>query len=245
MDKNTLKKVTNIKDVFGAFLLEGAQFAGKYDMPVVKSNIDDIPHYLSSYKYNCRSNLVIYPKTALHFYNFDYVFDGEHGVWNSFVRGIEFKKGFNLSKLNGYEYVISPDYSLYLDMPVSMQIWNIYRSRVITYALQQLGYKVIVNVRWTDNKSYEFCFDGIVEGSIVAVGSYGCSKKREDCYLFENGLKELIKRIKPKTIIIYGSLTDSVKEILEDYNQEYCSFESDISKVMHKNQIQNRGEANA
>ena len=85
------------------------------------------------------------PGTALHFYIFDYVFDGEHEVWNSLARGVEFKKGFNLDKLEEYDFIIVPDLSLYGDMPLSMQIWNVYRARVIAYALQQLGYKVIIN----------------------------------------------------------------------------------------------------
>ncbi|MDD6640155.1 MAG: hypothetical protein PUE66_04060 [Erysipelotrichaceae bacterium] len=28
--------------------------------------------------------------------------------------------------------------------------------------------------RWTDEASFEFCFGGIEQGFVVAVGSYGC-----------------------------------------------------------------------
>ncbi len=49
MKKVILKKPSDKKDVFGAFLLEGAHYAGKYDMPVVKSNVDKIPRHLESY----------------------------------------------------------------------------------------------------------------------------------------------------------------------------------------------------
>lgn len=161
MKKVILKKPSDKKDVFGAFLLEGASYSGKYDMPVVQSNIDNLPEHLESYQKAGRKDKAIIPGTALHFYVFDYIFDGEYGVWNSLIRGVEFKKGFNLDKLEGYESIIVPDLSLYGDMPLSMQIWNVYRSRVIAYALQQLNYKVLINVRWTDENSYEFCFDGI------------------------------------------------------------------------------------
>lgn len=61
------------------------------------------------------------------------------------VRGVEFKKGFNLYKLEEYDFIIVPDLSLYGDMPLSIQIWIVYRARVIAYALQQLGYKGIIN----------------------------------------------------------------------------------------------------
>ena len=90
---------------------------------------------------------------------------------------------------------------------------------------------MIINVRWTDENSYEFCFEGIEEGSVVAVGSYGCSKNREDKQLFENGLNELIKRIKPEAIIFYGALTNNVKRILSDNNQKYIQFLPEITIV--------------
>ena len=235
MKKSVLKKPSDIKDVFGAFLVENAQFSkGKYDMPVVRSNIDELPTSLFSYQKIGKKKLELQPKTALHFYVYDYIFDGEHGVWNALIRGTEFARGFNLGKLEGFDYIIVPDFSLYMDMPVEWQIWNVYRSRVVAHALQELGYKVIINVRWTDETSYEFCFEGIEEGSIIAVGSYGCSKERIDRALFDNGLEEAIKRLRPKSIIIYGSLTNTAKDILESNHQEYMVFKSDTATAMEE-----------
>lgn len=235
MKKSVLKKPSDIKDVFGAFLVENAQFSkGKYDMPVVRSNIDELPTSLFSYQKVGKKKLELQPKTALHFYVYDYIFDGEHGVWNALIRGTEFARGFNLGKLEGFDYIIVPDFSLYMDMPVEWQIWNVYRGRVVAHALQELGYKVIINVRWTDETSYEFCFEGIEEGSIIAVGSYGCSKERIDRALFDNGLEEAIKRLRPKSIIIYGSLTNTAKDILESNHQEYMVFKSDTATAMEE-----------
>lgn len=235
MKKSVLKKPSDIKDVFGAFLVENAQFSkGKYDMPVVRSNIDELPTSLFSYQKVGNKKLELQPKTALHFYVYDYIFDGEHGVWNALIRGTEFARGFNLGKLEGFDCIIVPDFSLYMDMPVEWQIWNVYRSRVVAHALQELGYKVIINVRWTDETSYEFCFEGIEEGSIIAVGSYGCSKERIDRALFDNGLEEAIKRLRPKSIIIYGSLTNTAKDILESNHQEYMVFKSDTATAMEE-----------
>lgn len=235
MKQSVLKKPSNIKDVFGAFLVENARFSkGKYDMPVVRSNIDELPTSLFSYQKVGKKKLELPSKTALHFYVYDYIFDGEYGVWNALIRGTEFVRGFNLEKLEGFDYIIVPDFSLYMDMPIGWQIWNVYRSRVIAHALQELGYKVIINVRWSDENSYEFCFEGIETGSIVSVGSHGCSKELADRKLFESGLEEMIRRIKPKTIIIYGKVTDSIQRILNKYHQEYISFESDTSKALEE-----------
>ena len=67
MKKSVLKKPSDIKDVFGAFLVENAQFSkGKYDMPVVRSNIDELPTSLFSYQKVGKKKLELQPKTALH-----------------------------------------------------------------------------------------------------------------------------------------------------------------------------------
>lgn len=234
MKKSILKKTDNKKDVFGAFLVENAQFTigEKFDMPIVKSNINELPTSLFSYQRVGKKKIELPPKTALHFYIYDYLFDGEKGVWNSLTRGVEFKTGFNLEKLDGFDYIIVPDYSLYGDLPIGWQIWNVYRSRVVAHALQDLGYQVIINARWSDERSYEFCFTGIEEGSVVAVGTHGCSKMLVDRRLFDRGLVELIKRVKPQTIIFYGSLTDSVKLILKEHKQDHIVFKSDTAESM-------------
>ena len=236
MTKSKLKKPSDKKDVFGAFLVENAQFTlGKYDMPIVRSNVDELPSALFSYQRAGSNQKEIASGTALHFYVYDYLFDGEYGVWNSLIRGVEFKRGFNLNKLERFDYIITPDYSLNGDMPIEWQIWNIYRSRAVAHALQDLGYKVIINARWSDERSYEFCFTGIEEGSVVAVSSYGCSKELIDKNMFEKGLIELIVRIKPKAIILYGSLTESIKQIFKDFNQNYIVFRSDTEIAMEVN----------
>ncbi len=235
MKKSILKKPSDKKDVFGAFLVENAEFTqGKHDMPIVSSNIDELPKLLFSYQRVGKKKLDIPRGTALHFYLHDYCFDGEYGVWNSLIRGVEFRRGFNLDKLEGFDYIIVPDYSLNADMPIDWQSWNTYRSRVVGHALQDLGYKVIINARWSDESSYEFCFTGIAEGSIVSVGTHGCSRALEDVQLFNEGLIELINRVKPKAIIIYGSLPDSSKQILELYKQKYVVFKSDTAIAMEK-----------
>lgn len=225
-NKYDIKK--DIKDTFGAYLLEGAHFAGYYDMPVINVKVDELPKDVVSYSQ--LGSKEIEPGTFCHFYEFDYKFDGRDGVWNSMIQGTYFARGFNLEKLNKLAGIISPDYSLYMDMPRCMQIWNVYRSRTVCYRLNQLGYLCIPNVRWTDEESYNYAFDGISEGCGVAVGTLGCSKEEYDKYLFIKGFEEMILRIKPSVIIIYGSLTKEILEILKTYNQKYIFFPSETSK---------------
>jgi len=74
--------------------------------------------------------------------------------------------------------------------------------------LQQQGIKVIPTVRWGDLTSFNFCFDGIEKGSIVAVSTIGVKKQKSHFML---GYNEMLSRIKPSKIICYGKPFDEMK----------------------------------
>ena len=80
--------------------------------------------------------------------------------------------------------------------------------------MQKNGIEVIPNVRWGKEETYDFCFDGIPRGGTVAMGTNGCMSNNILRYYFKKGLKELIGRIAPKTIIVYGTMP---KNIFEEY----------------------------
>ena len=98
--------------------------------------------------------------------------------------------------------------------------WNWY------YKIQN---NVIPNVRWTDEDSYDFAFDGLYKGQIVAVGTLGCSKVIEDKALLVNGFIEMIKRIEPKLVIIYGPICKELQCVINKYNVRIKQFDSEIS----------------
>ncbi len=91
-----LEQNKNLKDVFGAYLLNGAHYDGFYDIPILEKNDGiDLPSKLIPYsKLNA-----IQKENHLycHFYQDDYVFDGLYGVWNSLLYNQQYKRGFNLN----------------------------------------------------------------------------------------------------------------------------------------------------
>lgn len=221
----------SIEDVFGAYLLDEAQFDGYYDIPFVNSSMDiHLPSKFVSYSKLNKEECDDY--TYCHFYQKDYTFDGKHGIWNSLIQNIQFARGFNLKKLSKVYAVICPDFSTYYDMPRIFQIWNVYRSRAVGCSLEKLGYRVIPNVRWTDKKSYEYSFLGLRKNSVVAVSTLGCLRASVDKKFFFPGLVELIKRVQPSCIIIHGSLSNELKSILDDYKQKYVFFPAQIAVAM-------------
>jgi len=112
--------------------------------------------------------------------------------WNNPKKYIEyFKKA---------KYVMSPDYSLLLGMPKPMQMWNIYRNRLVGYVWQSAGLNVIPTISWSDKSSFEYCFEGVGHGSVVAISNIGC-RNEENKYYFDAGFDELKKRINPAQIL--------------------------------------------
>jgi hypothetical protein len=138
----------------------------------------------------------------------------------------ESKKGFRLSRFAGCDGLIAPDFSLYGDMPLALQIWNVYRSRAFGYWMTSQGYPVIPNVRWTDEESFEFCFDGIPQGSVVAVGTLGCAGKISDRMMSSKGFEEMLKRIHPRMVIIYGPFFKEIIDIIDSYSQPVIQFDA-------------------
>ncbi len=105
-----------------------------------------------------------------------------------------------LKKLAQYKYVLTPDFSVRVDMPLPIQIYNVFRSRWCGAHWQNYNIKVIPTISWSDERSYEFCFDGIEKGSTVAISTLGCKKSER---LFMKGYNAMLKTIEPELIICY------------------------------------------
>jgi hypothetical protein len=129
-----------------------------------------------------------------------------------------------------FKGVISPDFSIYRDMPLCMQIWNTYRGRALAVWMHNNGIEVIPNIRFGDIRTFSFCFDGIEKGKTVAVGTHGCIKKKEDRQFFKTGLEKLVKELNPKNIIVYGRAPNSIFKSARDAGINFVVFESEFSK---------------
>ncbi len=106
-----------------------------------------------------------------------------------------------ISRLAQYVHVLTPDFSLYTDMPLAVQLHNIFRSRWCGAKWQELGLSIIPTISWSTNQSYDFCFAGIEQGSVVAVSTLGALKKKD---LFLAGYFEMKKRINPQHVLCFG-----------------------------------------
>lgn len=99
---------------------------------------------------------------------------------------------------------MSPDFSLYMDMPMAMKIWNIYRSRLIGQFLQDCGVCVIPTISWAEPETFSFCFAGIEKGSVVAVSTIGVKREEASFHVWKTGMDEMIHVLEPSAILVYG-----------------------------------------
>ena len=147
----------------------------------------------------------------------------DHGEFAAFyehyVKFADFvlRPEFYSEELCRFRGVITPDCSLYRDVPPGMQILNTYRSRMLGYQCQQRGCYVIANVRWSDELSYttclypvKFAFLGVPKHSVVSVSTYGCIKSRENKYYFKQGLKAMLEELQPLIVLVYGAMSKEV-----------------------------------
>ncbi len=187
----------NNNDVFRAFLVQNADYDGRIELPCFHTS-DKLPNRLIPFSKAMERTNTDFDRWVM-FYEHDKKFER---LWN--------KPRAYLDKLKRFRGIISPDFSLYRNMPLVMQEWNTYRGRALAHWLQENGIEVIPNVRFNDERTYEFCFDGIERNKTIAVGTHGCIKRIEDRELFKLGLRETVERLSPKNIIVYGAAPDDI-----------------------------------
>lgn len=109
-----------------------------------------------------------------------------------------------LDILRGYDCVLTPDFSLYMDMPEPMQAWNHYRSQVLGAYWQREGLEVVPTLSWAYRESYKYCFAGIPKGSTVAVSTVGVKNDEQAQKTWRYGMKKALKELEPSCILLYG-----------------------------------------
>ena len=125
--------------------------------------------------------------------------------------------------------VICPDFSLYRDMPLVMQFWNVYRSRAIGRWLQDNGINVIANIRFSDSRTYKTACCGIPKNGTIAIGTHGCIRIKEERSYLCKGIEYIVKELNPKIIVVYGAAPDDIFEQYRNQGIEILQFNSDFA----------------
>lgn len=190
------------------FLRNKYEKDGKYGFPLIKKqdiNINFNNIQLISYADTRKNDNNINKNKGVHFFVDDYRFEG---IYNNPDK--------SLSKLSQYNYLCTPDFSIYSEMDTWRKIENIAKNRWVGCYWQEHGLKVIPTISWGTSSTFDYCFDGVEKGSIVAISTLGCKKAKRNFLL---GFYEMIKRIQPSAIICFDKPFDEIKDdvIYVDY----------------------------
>lgn len=191
-------------------LYEAGKTAGTYKMPVLEAADVPVPAKLIPFHVAVRLNRAP-AGCGVHFFLDDYQFER---VWNAPERYVE--------TLRRFDCVFTPDFSLYLDMPPAMKIWNIYRARTIGQFWQSAGVRVVPALSWAEPESFDYCFDGLPQGATLAVARIGADADPFCRYVWDAGFAEALRRLRPEKIFFYGN-----KHVLPQTDAEIFFFEND------------------
>ncbi len=213
MNTNLMSKQKIKKDVFNSFLVKNAMYDGDDEIPMIKTS-ELLPENLISFskaKNRCSVN------SWIHFYENDSVFEC---LWNNPQRYLAVAKRFR--------GIISPDYSLYYDMPLAVQKSNTYRGKALANWFQKNGVEVIPNVRWGDERTFDIACRGVEHNKTIAVGTHGCIKTRREKSMFINGFDYILNELEPQNVVVYGRMPDKIFCMAKLKGVNLLHFESEF-----------------
>ena len=188
---------TAYDDGFQSYLVDEASFVGTPAMPALMDlRNTQIPKDIIPFdKAKRATNKRVY----VHFYMHDTKF---HTILQSTSKHIDLLKQF--------DGVISPDPTLLIGQQDYLQQTNTYFNRAVAFYLQKQGIPVIPNVRWSDESSFAYCFNGVPKNSIVSVSTHGCIHSAAQKEMFRKGLSTMLEVLTPTDVIVHGKMPESV-----------------------------------
>ena len=175
---------------------------GKYGIP--RLSPVRLPERLDWLPFNCARTDKRRSAHGIHFFVDDYLFER---VWNDPAR--------YALLLSDFRAVMTPDFSLFTDYPLPVQIYNHWRKHLLGAYWQSRGITVIPSICWSNEASFDWCFDGEPVGGTVAVSSVGTQKNPEARRLFLSGYREMMERLKPSKVIFFGDVPEGCEGNIE------------------------------
>lgn len=216
---------TIFDDGFQAYLTEGATFVGDAGIPMMMDlcNVqvpkDMIPFEKAK---RCKDR-----RKYIHFYMHD----------EKFSRALTgTKKYLDLLKL--YDGVITPDCTMMIGQSKCLLETNTYMNRAVGFYLQRNGIPVIPNIRWSDERSFEFCFLGVPKERMVSVSTHGCIDTKEQREMFRIGVGAMLEALHPPIVLVHGYMPDDIfGEYLHkaEFHRYASQFERTHKKKVRKN----------
>ena len=129
---------------------------------------------------------------GLHFYDDDYKLN----------RFWEYPQRY-ISVLKRFKYVLQPDFSLYYDFPVALQMYNKYRNHWLAAFCSVNGIQMIPNISLSTPSQYWWSVLGYPQNSVVAFSDIGCSRNKTDRKTLMQSYDEMVVALAPSQILYF------------------------------------------
>lgn len=195
-------------------LCTDVSFTGNYQMPKLKAYNGNIP-----------SDIIAFHRAKYH--------GGNQSLFiHFFLPDEKFRKAIAapetyLGVFRKFGGIISPDASVYVDMPLPYVMSNSFTNKLIGAWLQKQGIPVIPNVSWSRKWSYDFCFEGFPKNSIIAVNSTGIGNDSRAKAEWIAGYRQMLKVLQPTLILRYGAKQEGERDSISIY------YENDNYKAIN------------
>ncbi len=186
-----------------------------YRFPDIQGYSGPVPKKLIPYNELSKYKHEDISECAVHFYMCDSKFES---VWTYPTR--------TMDKLreSGVGMVIGPDFSMFPEWPLAVNLYNKYRSHWCMALWEKEGFKVIPNVGWIDGQPK--WFDGFRTLSTLAISTVGANPVE-----FSAGFQTMMDCLIPKSIIVYGRVFPEIRFTADKCETQVVSFNDKWKEV--------------
>ncbi len=197
--KSFKSKVPYLRDVYLAYLIDGAERTERYGYPIIPSEFcyDRVPGDVA--QWNQRSQVRDPGHTAMSFYCKDEWFQPILNDPKAYV-----------DKLSLYECVIGMDCSPFDNMPAYIADHQIGTNLAVTYFFGKCGLKVIPNVRISNTPGSEESLQAYPKHVLIAIGTNGFTREAANRDVFMTQVSKVVEALEPAGIIVYGPASDDI-----------------------------------
>lgn len=199
-DLDLYKLAASCKDVRPHWLPSDEQ-TPSLGIPIIKRH-KHYPDIIDTYTHGVGKNQI--PMTAHNdciytFFCDDFRF---HSIWEKLPHFADYCK-------MRFAATATPDFSVYADFPLAVNITQFYKSAYCGMYWQKLGLTVIPTIMYGDESTFDIAFSYIEKGSHVIISELGHSDTGKFAEFGERhvaGIKRMIEVIDPEIVYTYGQL---------------------------------------
>lgn len=185
-------------------LLNKTKLVGYLGIPQIKCDTMVYPDYFATYR---EKSLYTKSKMAgVCFYSYDVEFDGVNGLFNAIYYNNKKRLEYFKERFKNIKFIVTPDYSVFGDMPVIENLYRIYRSRIVAlWFVFELHAVVIPNISYADSEDFSVYFSGLETCSVVAFNAKGHIRRKQERNLLKAAVKYAVDNLPLKTIMVYSA----------------------------------------